>query len=177
MSDDAPREKAAAPQSMAAVPYVSPAGLTRVEEGLRREITALREWFDRELMLRDKALELQAKEYERRLEVLNHAHAAAVEAQAKTVPREMYDSDRKGQEQALATALVEQRRTFDAYKAAQDDTEGERSKAFQIWKDEINAKLASQAGAAAASAKTWALIMAVGAILVNLVIRYMTSTK
>ena len=38
------------------------------------------------------ALHKQAIEYERRLDVLNHAHEAAVIAQAATVPREMFDA-------------------------------------------------------------------------------------
>ena len=37
------------------------------------------------------ALDLQATEYERRLDDLNHAHSQAVEAAAKTVPRELFD--------------------------------------------------------------------------------------
>jgi len=148
---------------------VTTSALDRLEATLRREAAE-------HAANVEKALKLQATEYERRLEVLNHAHAAAVEAQAKTVPREMYDNDKKAASDAMATALAEQRRTFDAYKQSQDSAETERAKAFQLWKDEINAKMASQAGAAAASAKTWALIMAVGAILVNLVIRYMTTS-
>jgi len=38
------------------------------------------------------ALSLQAKEYERRLTVLNHAHEQAIQAQAMTVPREMFNA-------------------------------------------------------------------------------------
>lgn len=37
------------------------------------------------------ALDKQAAEYERRLGDLNHAHAQAVEAQARTVPRELFE--------------------------------------------------------------------------------------
>ena len=48
-----------------------------------------------QLAARDKAMELQATEYQRRLDVLNHAHQAAVEAQAKTVPREMWEQAQK----------------------------------------------------------------------------------
>ena len=40
---------------------------------------------------RDEALQLQAKEYERRLEVLNHAHAQAEEKNRNYVTREVYD--------------------------------------------------------------------------------------
>jgi hypothetical protein len=44
-----------------------------------------------QLQSSDRALEMQAREYERRLTELNHAHARALEAQAGTVPREVYD--------------------------------------------------------------------------------------
>jgi hypothetical protein len=37
-------------------------------------------------------LRTQAAEYARRLDELNHAHAQAVEAQARTVPRELYEA-------------------------------------------------------------------------------------
>ena len=40
---------------------------------------------------RDAALKLQAVEYERRLEDLNHAHQQAVEQRAQFLPREVYD--------------------------------------------------------------------------------------
>jgi hypothetical protein len=40
----------------------------------------------------DRALTLQAAEYERRLEVLNHAHAAAVKESARVLPRETFDT-------------------------------------------------------------------------------------
>lgn len=43
----------------------------------------------------DAARKLQAREYRRRLKALNHAHDRALEAQAKTVPREVYDIDRR----------------------------------------------------------------------------------
>ena len=40
----------------------------------------------------DRALTIQAAEYERRLEVLNHAHAAAVKESARVLPRETFDA-------------------------------------------------------------------------------------
>jgi len=39
----------------------------------------------------DRALVVQAREYERRLENLNDSHKRAEEARARTVPRETYD--------------------------------------------------------------------------------------
>lgn len=38
----------------------------------------------------NRALELQAKEYERRLQELNHAHAIAKEKEKDTLPREIF---------------------------------------------------------------------------------------
>lgn len=38
-----------------------------------------------------RALRLQATEYERRLESLNHAHQQTIETAARTVPREMFE--------------------------------------------------------------------------------------
>lgn len=43
----------------------------------------------------DKALLLQASEYERRLDELNHAHAQQVERNAQYVSRELWDSRNK----------------------------------------------------------------------------------
>lgn len=40
----------------------------------------------------DANLRLQAREYERRLSELNHAHTQALEAQSQTVPREVYNN-------------------------------------------------------------------------------------
>jgi len=46
-----------------------------------------------ELRERDKALEKQAREYERRLEDLNHAHALAQQTLNTYIPRETYSKD------------------------------------------------------------------------------------
>lgn len=40
---------------------------------------------------RETALKIQAIEYERRLNTLNHAHEQALEVQARTVPREIFE--------------------------------------------------------------------------------------
>jgi hypothetical protein len=45
-----------------------------------------------QLVNADKAQELQAREYERRLQDLNHAHQQAMERNATFVSRELYDS-------------------------------------------------------------------------------------
>lgn len=68
---------------------------------------ALREQAER---FNGEALRTQATEYARRLDVLNHAHEAAVEAAAKTVPREMFDAYVKEatiREQSIVKTLTE----------------------------------------------------------------------
>ena len=52
------------------------------------------------------ALDLQAKEYERRLDTLNHAHADALRAQAATVPRETFEAF-KAENQKWQTTVTE----------------------------------------------------------------------
>lgn len=54
-------------------------------------IKAQRELSDFRATALEKALLLQASEYERRLNVLNHAHEVAVKEAARVVPREMFD--------------------------------------------------------------------------------------
>ena len=67
-----------------------------------RELVSLREYLEQRLdyerslvaqrfEMLEKALTLQAAEYERRLIVLNHAHEAAVKEQARVLPRELFD--------------------------------------------------------------------------------------
>jgi hypothetical protein len=58
---------------------------------LEQSIGWLKEHIDLRFNSRDMALELQAAEYGRRLGELNHAHQQALEAQARTVPRETYE--------------------------------------------------------------------------------------
>lgn len=58
---------------------------------IRAALEALKSLFDTRLSADRRALDLQAAEYERRLDTLNHAHEAAVQAQAMTVPRELFD--------------------------------------------------------------------------------------
>lgn len=70
--------------------------IVRIEvEAERRLRDALRaedhKWFERELKTLAKALELQAKEYERRLTDLNHAHEEARRVLSTYLPRELYE--------------------------------------------------------------------------------------
>ena len=52
---------------------------------------ALREFIDRILAERDKALALQAREYERRLDELNHSHDEARRVLGTYVTRDVYE--------------------------------------------------------------------------------------
>jgi len=51
----------------------------------------LQEIIDHRLASAERALALQAVEYERRLDELNHAHARALSVQEKTLPREIFE--------------------------------------------------------------------------------------
>lgn len=67
----------------------SPEGVVEMQEWTTAQ---LKELIDVQLALRDKALELQAAEYQRRLEVLNHANERADEALRTYVPRERFEA-------------------------------------------------------------------------------------
>lgn len=61
-----------------------------------REYLELRLDYERSLVaqkaeLVEQARTIQAREYERRLDILNHAHEAAVQEQARVLPREIFD--------------------------------------------------------------------------------------
>jgi hypothetical protein len=58
-------------------------------------ITTLKEHFETLLSARDHALEIQAREYERRLEDLNHAHQEAQRVLFTYVTRDVYEKDRE----------------------------------------------------------------------------------
>jgi len=81
---------------------------------LMREIAHERELREQSVAAIDKALILQATEYERRLNTLNHAHEQAVEAQARTVPREMFEQYVKEAREREETLSAAQSATFRA---------------------------------------------------------------
>ena len=58
----------------------------------------------------EKARQIQFDEYERRLNLLNHAHDQAIEAQARTVPREVFDNyvnESRARDSALAKSMTD----------------------------------------------------------------------
>jgi hypothetical protein len=92
----------------------------------------------------EKQITQRLLEHERRLTELNNAHDRAIEAKRLTDE----------------AALRVQERTV-------------TTKDLQAWKDEVNRALALQAGAAVQNAKTWALIMGVGVLITNILIRFL----
>ena len=79
---------------------------------MREALESIKELFKQQAVSDRRALELQAEEYERRLDTLNHAHQAAVEAQAKTVPREMFDQYVKEQQASISARVTAQTDKF-----------------------------------------------------------------
>ena len=62
------------------------------DEVVRIFVLHERELREQQAKALERALELQAKEYDRRLEDLNHAHARALSAEAHTVQQAVYDA-------------------------------------------------------------------------------------
>lgn len=99
----------------------------------------------RELRAEVRSLRLQLKEIHRRLDELNNSHDKAV---------------------------AEKKRTDEAALQVQERTVSRVE--FQTFKDEMNRIMATQAGANAATAKAWSVAVGIGAIVVNIIIRYLT---
>jgi hypothetical protein len=74
--------------------------VTRAE--LERELAHLREL----LIERDKALLLQASEYERRLDLLNHEHERAAENWRLSLPRDQYEADARARSARLVAWIM-----------------------------------------------------------------------
>ena len=122
---------------------ISITSLTTEVAVLKEQIKGLRELIVQQDKSVEKALELQAREYERRLDDLNHAHKQAVETQATFVSREVYDAYVASQ---LAAADLERRDK-------------------QKWRDEVQQELASSRGATLAQQRTVTIIVSVGGLL------------
>lgn len=72
----------------------------------------------------EKARQIQFNEYERRLDNLNHAHQQAVEAAAKTVPREMFEASQSAMEAKYDVALSDLNKTADSLSNWRSGVEG-----------------------------------------------------
>lgn len=66
-----------------------------MREYLELRVDAEAKLLREKLALIDKALELQAREYDRRLTELNHAKQTAVEERHRVLPREIFDQFQK----------------------------------------------------------------------------------
>lgn len=87
---------------------------------------------DTELRLRDRAVDLQATEYERRLQGLNHENERISAVLANSVPREKYDDDRKSDAAAMTAALSRANDNQLLIQAALDDIRNQLSRAKGI---------------------------------------------
>lgn len=70
------------------------------------DTVSLRDYIETQFELRDRALQLQAQEYERRLEVLNHEHARAQETAQTYVAATKYEDGLRSEAQARMAALA-----------------------------------------------------------------------
>lgn len=104
---------------------------------------------DREFGHVQKALELQAKEYERRLDALNHAHERALEVQHTFVSIDKYEDKMEAEEQARKIALERlDERIADLDRNINQKLDDYITKA-EARQAEIDQAIASQEGAAA----------------------------
>jgi Tfp pilus assembly protein PilX len=87
---------------------------------LRAEFAAFKELHAEQLKARDAALVTQAAEYERRLDILNHAHEANQARNAEFVAQSRFDDYTKSAELALQTALERSDEKQTSYAEARD---------------------------------------------------------
>lgn len=78
-----------------------PANRHWLREYVDLQLSALRREIDLRFLALAQELVLQAKEYERRLTELNHAHEQARQTLATYVPRDKYDAIREGMEKDI----------------------------------------------------------------------------
>ena len=70
---------------------VMPSDEIKLREYLEAQIQFLESRVEAQQLANERALSIQAREYERRLDELNHAHATAVQTLATYIPREIAD--------------------------------------------------------------------------------------
>jgi hypothetical protein len=123
---------------------------------VREALEAVRALFDAQVLSDRRALELQAVEYERRLEALNHAHEQAVQAQAMTVPREMFDQYVKEH----ATSAAQREGALNDKTIASIEALNSRVNELQNWRSGVEGRIIGIAA-----------VIGVVVIVVNLAIR------
>lgn len=122
-------------------PCVDAVGRREFERTIERvsdRITHQKEMLDLQTKLTERALQLQAEEYERRLDHLNNEHKRAEEARSRTVSMDTYVSDQRN------------------YTVFRDD--------MKTFKDNLNGKIAV---AVAIGGAIWAIIVAGAVMLIQ----------
>ena len=100
-----------------------------------------------------KALELQAIEYERRLTDLNHAHQEALRVQHTYITIDKYEDKMKSEEQARIVALQRLDEKLDSQAQRVDEKLEDYIKRYEIRQREIDQALAIGKGAADAATR------------------------
>lgn len=100
---------------------------------LQFQIDALDKQMKAVLEGRDKALQLQAAEYERRLTDLNHAHQEALRVQHTYVTQDKYESRAKSDDDARKAETARINEILDQHKTRLDKSEGRGSGLNQGW--------------------------------------------
>lgn len=95
-----------------------------------------------------KALELQAKEYSRRLEALNGEYVRDRQRQAQFVSQDKWETTNEAEKQARETALLRVDEKFDAAFKQINDQFAIYITRYEADKREVDLRLAAQAGAA-----------------------------
>jgi len=100
-----------------------------------------------------RALKLQAAEYGRRLDDLNHAHEQAREVQNTYVTTEKYEDKIAAEAEARDTALLRVDEKFNAALVRVDERFADHVKRWELRQREIDQALAVQSGAAEEATK------------------------
>lgn len=108
--------------------------LRSLKEHFDWALSSLKERHDDKFTQLAKALELQAKEYERRLAELNHAHDRAVTVQHTYVTQEKYDERAQSDTDARDAALLRVNEKFDEYVKRYEQRQREVDQALAIQK-------------------------------------------
>lgn len=139
--------------SYTASAVITPAALDRIESNLLERIATLQILVTERRESDIKALELQASEYERRLEALNNESTRIQKVLDASIPRE----------------------TFENYKKSEQDAKELARKELQKFMDDMNRAITiqttQQQRSATLTAMLWSLGMAIIVIIINLLIR------
>ncbi len=120
------------------------------EERVRHlELTVVR--LEEQLKASEKALRLQAEEYERRLDVLNHAHEEAREVAAKTVNRKEFEDYVKATQMARDEAVRTEADKRELALQRVDEKFDDYVKRYEVRQREVDQALTTQKASAEAA--------------------------